>query len=102
MTDIRLPEFAWVKKEGNISTIGIDEKLHQKIGSVIDINFPEPGMELLPGEPILKISGTDDDFVLNSTFHGYYLAKNEDSIDLYHFNNENWLIKVEVKPNGAA
>jgi len=92
-----LPLLAWSKKEGNIYSIGLKEKIYDQIGSVIEMSFPEPGLELLPGENLFSISGTTEDFQLKAPVKCFFLEKNDDTLENYHFNEENWIIKYEVK-----
>jgi glycine cleavage system H lipoate-binding protein len=97
MDTLELPEPAWSRKEGSIFLVGLSEKILDKIGAVIELHFPEPGVELLPGEPLVKISGTNDDYVLPSPVHGYFIEKNDDALENFHFDGENWLLKFEQK-----
>lgn len=95
---LKLPEIAWSKKEGPYFLIGLSEKIFETIGSVVEIQFPEPGMEVLPGEAIFTISGTNEDFVLKSPVKGYFLEKNEDTLENFHFGegDDAWVVKFEI------
>jgi glycine cleavage system H protein len=53
MTNIKFhQDHAWIRREGGIGIIGISHYAQEQMGKIIYVELPEPGTEVIAGEPL--------------------------------------------------
>ena len=53
MTNIKFhQDHAWIRREGEIGIIGISHYAQEQMGKIIYVELPEPGTEVIAGEPL--------------------------------------------------
>jgi glycine cleavage system H protein len=53
MTNLKFhQDHAWIRMEDGIGTIGISQYAQEQLGKIIYVELPEPGTEVIAGEPL--------------------------------------------------
>ncbi len=53
MTNVKFhQDHAWIRLEGEIGVVGISHYAQEQMGKIIYVELPEPGAEVLAGEPL--------------------------------------------------
>jgi glycine cleavage system H protein len=53
MTNVKFhPDHAWIRMEGEVGIIGISQYAQEQMGKIIYVELPEPGTEVIAGEPL--------------------------------------------------
>ena len=53
MTKVKFhQDHAWIRMEGGIGIIGISQYAQEQMGKIIYVELPEPGTEVIAGEPL--------------------------------------------------
>lgn len=48
----------WVKREGNIATIGITKKASKELGEIVYVELPKVGQKIKKGEEVVVLEST--------------------------------------------
>lgn len=88
----------WVKKVGEEAIIGLTEYAQSKLGSIMFVNLPEPGDELVIGTKFGDAESIKTVSDLISPVSGNVVEINEEVVDDPSLINEDtyssWLVKV--------
>ena len=93
----------WVRMEGNTATIGVTSYALKDLGSLVTVELPDPGDDVLHEVPVAEIEGTRDIRSVYSLVDGVAAeingraAHDPDTIakDPY---DTGWLVRLKVGP----
>ena len=88
----------WVRYEGDAAFVGISDYAQHALGDLVFVNLPEPGDEVVAGEPFGDVESVKAVSDLFSPVSGEVLEINEELLDAPQLINEQpyeaWFIKV--------
>jgi len=95
----------WVMVEGDVATVGVTEYAAAELGDVVFLDLPEPGSEIIHGEPIGTIETVKAVEDLYSPVSGEVLEVNQAVVDTPELVNNDpleagWLMKVRLAGRG--
>ncbi|NLL56186.1 MAG: glycine cleavage system protein GcvH [Clostridiales bacterium] len=94
----------WVKKEGNLSAVGITEYAAGELGDIVFVQLPEVGDNVVAGEAFAEVESVKAVESVLSPVTGIVKAINEEIIDSPELINEDaysaWFVKVQVEQEG--
>ena len=90
----------WVKVDGDVATIGINDYAQHALGSIVYVDMPEEGDEVTAGEDFGAVESVKAASDLISPVSGEVVEINEALEDQPELLNqdafENWIIKVRL------
>lgn len=91
----------WVKLKGRIATIGITQYMLERLGTLIYLDIPQVGDEMLAGITFGEVESLDGIFDLICPVEGTVIKDNEQLLEnLDTLSNDpygdGWLIKIRV------
>ncbi len=92
---------AWAEVAGNKATMGISEYAQNKLGEVVYIDLPDPGVKIVKGTEICEIESIKAVSSFVAPLSGVILEVNEKLIDTADIINESpcdrgWIVVVEL------
>lgn len=88
----------WVRMEGDKAFLGITDYAQEKLGSIMFVNLPDPGEELVRGERFGDIESIKTVSDLIAPVNGEVTGVNEELIDSPEDINgspyESWLLEI--------
>lgn len=91
----------WVKVEGDFAYIGITDYAQDSLGSIVYLEVPELGDEMVQGGDLGVVESVKAASDLYSPISGEVVEINEDLVDSPENINEDpyesWMIKVKIK-----
>ncbi len=98
------PSHEWALVEGTKAKIGITDFAQSQLGDIVFINLPEPGDELVAGEPFSDVESVKAVSEVVSPVSGVVTAVNEDLLDDPALINESsyeaWFVEVDSVVEG--
>ncbi|MGR3178246.1 MAG: glycine cleavage system protein H [Candidatus Anammoxibacter sp.] len=93
------PTHEWLYIEGNTVVIGVTEIVTNRLGSIVHIDIPMVGDEVLTIVPFCEIESVDDTFDVNSPIEGDVVELNDmlmNKLDILPADpyKKGWLIKL--------
>lgn len=91
----------WVKVEGSLAFIGISDYAQESLGSVVYLETPEVGENLVQFKEFGVIESVKAASDILSPISGKVIEVNQEVVDSPELLNEdsykNWILKVEIK-----
>lgn len=94
-------EHEWIKKEGDLVTIGISEYAQEELGDIVFVELPAPGAELSKGDTPVTLESVKAVSSVYAPFSGRVTDANtilEDEPELINSSpyEDGWLFKMQV------
>ena len=94
------PSHEYVRVDGNVGFIGINDYAQHALGNIVYVDMPDQGDDVVAGEEFGAVESVKAASDLISPVSGAVLEQNEQLIDNPRLINENavenWIIKVEL------
>lgn len=95
----------WVRREGDVATVGITEHAQDELGDVVFVDLPEQGVNLSAGASFGNVESVKAVSDLNTPVGGEVVEINsalEDSPEKVNEDpyGEGWLLKIQVSEEG--
>lgn len=95
----------WVRREGDVATVGITEHAQDELGDVVFVDLPEQGANVAAGEAFGNVESVKAVSDLNTPVGGEVVEINsalEDSPEKVNEDpyGEGWLLKIQVSEEG--
>ncbi|MYE36900.1 MAG: glycine cleavage system protein GcvH [Rhodobacteraceae bacterium] len=95
----------WVRKEGDIFTIGITEYASEELGDVVYVDLPEEGDDFSTGDDVAVIESVKAASEIIAPMAGTIVEINEELVDNPALVNEDpiekgWFFKIEAADPG--
>ncbi len=103
MTDLKFhPDHAWIRIEGEIGIIGISDFAQEQMGKIIYVELPEPGTEVIAGEPLGALESSKVTSDLIAPISGEVIESNQDLDQEPTLINDSpyergWITRVRLK-----
>lgn len=91
---IELPTGFWYQEDDETLVLGLDEAIKELTGAFIELVVPEIRTILEPGEPVISIVGTDEDYEVTLPFRVEVLAVNADVVEAQNVVEREWLLRL--------
>lgn len=91
----------WIRREGNVLTIGITDFAQAQLGDVVFVELPEEGSEVMVGDSIAVVESVKAASDVYAPATGTVIEINEALIDSPELVNEDpyedaWFFKIEL------
>jgi glycine cleavage system H protein len=95
----------WVRREGDVATVGITEHAQDELGDVVFVDLPEQGATLSAGATFGNVESVKAVSDLNTPVGGEVVEVNsalEDSPEKVNEDpyGEGWILKIQVSEEG--
>jgi len=94
---------SWIRVEGKSATVGVTPHALKNLGSLVTVELPDPGDDVLHEVPVAEIEGTRQVHAVYSLLDGLVteingkVAHNPDIIAKDPF-GEGWLVQLKIGP----
>jgi glycine cleavage system H protein len=95
----------WVQWEEGAETVtvGLSDYAQDKLGSIVFVEFPDPGTEVKPGESVAVVESVKAVADTYSPVEGTIVEVNEALLDQPELLNEDpygdgWMVKIQLAP----
>lgn len=91
----------WVKQDGDSVTLGVSDFAQEELGDITYLELPEPGSQIIQGEPLGVIESVKAASDIYSPVTGEVVEANQDVVDAPDLVNSSpydraWLLKVRI------
>jgi glycine cleavage system H protein len=91
----------WVRRDGDIATIGITDFAQNELGDITYLELPAPGDEITRSEPLGVIESVKAASDIYAPVDGEVVERNDSAVDSPEIVNQSpydqaWLIKVRM------
>ncbi len=103
MTNLKFhPDHSWIRMEGDIGIIGISHFAQEQMGKIIYVELPEPGTEVIAGEPLGALESSKVTSDLIAPISGEVIESNQDLDQEPTLINDSpyergWITRVRLK-----
>jgi glycine cleavage system H protein len=103
MTNVKFhQDHAWIRREGEIGIIGISQYAQEQMGKIIYVELPEPGTEVMAGEPLGALESSKVTSDLMAPVSGEVMESNQALEEEPTLVNESpyergWITRVRLK-----